>query len=709
MGRVLATLFEGLSGYRRRFDVATGTNADPISPVSSDPSSLRDVLVVPDSLTEAGQRRRWLRACVEHRAAHSEYGTGEWVAADGSGLPAWLAAAVGTVLKRYATPSDLYYSLPSRFQFAQVVEYVEDLRIETRSCARYRGIAADISFARALDDHEFEVPPPLAARSRMTYLLRELSRGRSHPLEIGIDQERRARLLGSLLAQAQSAAVGFAEAFVLASGIHYLVLGTPFMAAKERTVTLPGDSADCWYHASDAELASTVEAALALAHSRPVAEPDVPREGEELWTAVTMRPSYRDSLDDLYVYNRALSSFNTPKVHLFAPGRSQSSLTDNSDHHHQHHSDGDEDVRSREARRSESPWEVGQLAPLGGDALADLSRRMSDLRGQVSYEPEWDYIDGVYLPRWCRVVAASRESPESRAVGVLASGPAYLESDDAVVDAIGRRLREWPAAGHRWSDIEADGPDIAVDQYVRAWVGSRVGEPMSDEFYRGRLSDEPDVVSLCCLDLSLSTARRIAFRDETGADGTTEAAIRDDRVVDLEARAALTLSDLLDGAGQDCGIYGFWSGGRQDVRLVPLKPLGARRRQQFRLERDLVNPTGGTRLAAAIRRTSRLLDDEEAETRILIAVCDGRPFDNDYGKHHGDTVDMVTYALHDTVAALGEARRRGQLPRLLVCGGSSSDLIQQVVPAEYLTLVADPSTLADGLIDVHRAVLTAHV
>ena len=69
-----------------------------------------------------------------------------------------------------------------------------------------------------------------------------------------------------------------------------------------------------------------------------------------------------------------------------------------------------------------------------------------------------------------------------------------------------------------------------------------------------------------------------------------------------------------------------------------------------------INYQNNTRLGAAIRHAAAKLRRQEARTRLLIVLSDGRPYDHDYGD--------ARYAREDTREALRQAAHRRHHPLL---------------------------------------------
>ena len=128
--------------------------------------------------------------------------------------------------------------------------------------------------------------------------------------------------------------------------------------------------------------------------------------------------------------------------------------------------------------------------------------------------------------------------------------------------------------------------------------------------------------------------------------------------------------------GDSVGVYGFSGSGRNDVRVLTVKDF----REQLSVrafERMAgLKPIHMTRLAPVIRHVTRKLSAEASETRLLMVVTDGRPFDLDYGTEYPDR--MIEYANLDTRAAVAEALAKGIEPFVLTVDAEGNEYLSEV-------------------------------
>ena len=240
-----------------------------------------------------------------------------------------------------------------------------------------------------------------------------------------------------------------------------------------------------------------------------------------------------------------------------------------------------------------------------------------------TWYPEWDVRRGWYRDAWCRV--AEHDAPlDDRA-------PALRFDSTAL-----RRPLARLGAGLEPTRRQRDGEDVDVDAAVEAWVDAVAGANPDDGVYLAKLRRRRDLAVLVLLDTSGSAG-------EPGTGGV--------RVHDHQQRAASALVAALHDLGDRVALYGFNSRGRTAVQLLRVKAFddhldaGPARRLAG------LTPAAYTRLGAAIRHGTAILDARAGTPhRLLVVLSDGLAYDHGYEGSHGEA---------DACRALIEARRRG--------------------------------------------------
>jgi nitric oxide reductase activation protein len=265
--------------------------------------------------------------------------------------------------------------------------------------------------------------------------------------------------------------------------------------------------------------------------------------------------------------------------------------------------------------------------------FTDNGRPAATLGIVGTLHPEWDEFAGRYRPDWCRVIS----SPLTAATDVSAAGVARDVSAAGVArdDILRRRLARM-GLGLRALRARPDGDELDIEALIGMVADTRSGHSPPEHVYVERRKIARDLGVLILLDASGSV---------TDADPDGHA------VHEHQRRAAATLTATLEELGDRVALYAFRSHGRDNVRLLGLKTFNQRFGAAPRARLNRIEPSGYTRLGAAIRGAGELLEAQAGTAnRLLLVLSDGLPYDHAYEGR---------YAEADTRRALGELRSRG--------------------------------------------------
>ncbi|MDT7756805.1 MAG: nitric oxide reductase NorD protein [Mycobacterium sp.] len=254
--------------------------------------------------------------------------------------------------------------------------------------------------------------------------------------------------------------------------------------------------------------------------------------------------------------------------------------------------------------------------------------------GGVKY-PEWDTNRKCYRNDWCTV-----REVDSR---VKASAPAVI--DDAIT--LRHPLARLGMGLHR-RRRQPQGDDIDIDAAVEAQVELAAGSVPDESVYLDSLRRRRDLSVLVLLDVSGSTA-------EPGTVGRT--------VHQQQLVAAANLVVALHDLGDRIALYAYNSQGRAAVNLLPVKRFDERLDAQTIKRLNSLEPAAYSRLGAAIRHGSAVLEGRGGTSRrLLVVLSDGLAYDHGYERDYGAA---------DARRALTEARRRGMGAVCLTVGAST--------------------------------------
>jgi nitric oxide reductase NorD protein len=263
------------------------------------------------------------------------------------------------------------------------------------------------------------------------------------------------------------------------------------------------------------------------------------------------------------------------------------------------------------------------VTSLATAASEDISDHAADLSTRAVKYPEWDVNRRNYRADWCTVV-------EIDSATMVSASPAI---DSAI--GLRRPLARLGMGLHR-RHRQTQGDDIDIDAVVEARVEAMAGSVPDESVYLDSLRRRRDLSVLLLLDISGSTA-------EAGTLGRT--------VHQQQRTVVANLTVALHDLGDRVALYAYYSQGRSAVSMVPVKRFDDHLDSQVIRRLNSLEPGAYSRLGAAIRHGSAVLEARGGTSRrLLVVLSDGLAYDHGYERAYGAA---------DARRALTEARRRG--------------------------------------------------
>ena len=232
---------------------------------------------------------------------------------------------------------------------------------------------------------------------------------------------------------------------------------------------------------------------------------------------------------------------------------------------------------------------------------------------------EWDFQRQHYRKNWCAV----------REKTVV---PVYDNFVEQTLDRYSglvkhlRKIFEAMRDEERRLKRQSDGDDVDIDALVEALADTRDGREMSDRLFTRMHRTERNIAVIFMVDMS----------------GSTKGWINQ-----AERESLVLLCESLETIGDRYAIYGFSSITRKRCELYHIKHFDEPYDVEVKGRISGIQPQDYTRMGFAIRHLSRVLNEIDARTRILITLSDGKP--DDYDNYRGQ------YGIEDTRRALIEA------------------------------------------------------
>lgn len=303
-------------------------------------------------------------------------------------------------------------------------------------------------------------------------------------------------------------------------------------------------------------------------------------------------------------------------------------------------------------------------------SLAAVSEETGDPKSSGVKYPEWDVNRKGYHTEWCTVLEIDSATAAS--------------ASPVIDDAIGLRrpLARLGMGLHR-RHRQSQGDDVDIDAIVEAHVAAIAGSVPEEAVYLDSLRRRRDLSVLLLLDISGSTA-------EAATSGRT--------VHQQQRTAAANLTVALHDLGDRVALYAYYSQGRAAVKVLPIKRFDDHL-DSFVIRRlNSLEPGAYSRLGAAIRHGSAVLETRGGTSRrLLVVLSDGLAYDHGYERAYGAA---------DARRALAEARRRGTGCVCLTVGADTdAESLRRVFGSTAHAGVARPDELTSVVGPLFRSAI----
>lgn len=300
----------------------------------------------------------------------------------------------------------------------------------------------------------------------------------------------------------------------------------------------------------------------------------------------------------------------------------------------------------------------------------------SDFNNIFLYD-EWDEAVGEFRPKWCRLREESLPAESSTMVDET------LSSYRSTLRLLRRHFQSLKPEALRKIRRQDSGEDIDLDAVVEQRTDIRTGQMPSDHIYTKTEKRDRSVAVAFLVDMSGSTNRIIP---STGR-----------RVIDIEKEALILMAEALQAVGDPFAIYGFSGGSRKNVEFFIVKDFSSPFNKDVQRRIGAMRALNQNRDGTAIRHAVTKLSLQEARTRLLILLSDGRPLDTDYSGQ---------YSLQDTKAALRDARRKGIHPYCITVDQEASQYVSEMYGDVRHTIIDQTATLPEKLPRIYRKLTT---
>ena len=285
--------------------------------------------------------------------------------------------------------------------------------------------------------------------------------------------------------------------------------------------------------------------------------------------------------------------------------------------------------------------------------------------------PEWDHGRQHYRKNWC-VMREKTVTPVHDSF--------YRDTLDKHAGVVKHLRRRFEALRdeNRLEKRQAQGDEIDLDALIEAIADARDGSEMSDRLFVRLHRAERNIAVAFLVDMS----------------GSTQGWINE-----AEREALVLLCEALELLGDRYAIYGFSGTTRKRCELFRIKTFDEAYGDEVKARISGIRPQEYTRMGFALRHMTKLLNQVDARTRVLVTLSDGRP-DDYFDVYRGQ------YGIEDTRMALLEAARTGIHPFCITLDRDARDYLPHMYGAARYIILDDVRQLPVKVTDIYRRITT---
>ncbi|MFT5662108.1 MAG: nitric oxide reductase NorD protein [Sulfurimonas sp.] len=223
----------------------------------------------------------------------------------------------------------------------------------------------------------------------------------------------------------------------------------------------------------------------------------------------------------------------------------------------------------------------------------------------------------------------------------------------------------------------AYGDEINLDTWID-YKGLQNKSSHHQNFYESFEKKLRDMSTLILADVSLSTEAGIT---------------QDIRIIDMIKDGLIVFSEALEKLQDRFAIYSFSSLKNKNIRFEIIKNFREKYSDNTRGRIDAMKPGYYTRLGAAIRESSNILNKQPTQNKLLLIISDGKP--NDVDRYDG------RYGIEDTKKSIEDARKLGIIPFCITIDLEAKEYLPYLFGRTGYTLVKDSKNLPKAITEIY--------
>jgi len=289
----------------------------------------------------------------------------------------------------------------------------------------------------------------------------------------------------------------------------------------------------------------------------------------------------------------------------------------------------------------------------------------------ITYD-EWNYIDRKYKENFCKVYPKTQlKTDVSYYKKALNDNRSTLVGLRKMLSTVNNKFQQ--------QRRQTQGEEFDIDAITDLFVDVKSGHTPSEKIYLSKRKKEKDLSILLLLDVSLSS------------DGYAAG----NRVIDVEKQVSILFGEILEEFNIDFSIDCFYSKTRNHSTYITLKGFDEDwNKAKFKV--GAVEPSGYTRIGAALRHSGALLDQRDTKNKWVVLLSDGKP--NDYDKYEGK------YGINDVKQALRELNERQINSYALAIEAQAKYYLPQMFGQNHYQILTTPMELLESLVKLYERI-----
>lgn len=289
----------------------------------------------------------------------------------------------------------------------------------------------------------------------------------------------------------------------------------------------------------------------------------------------------------------------------------------------------------------------------------------------IKYD-EWDYSNRAYKENYCKVFPKTLLKTDV---------PYYkntISKNNVTLNGL-RKMLSTVNNKYQQQRRQTQGEEFDIDAITDLFVDVNSGHTPSEKIFLSKRKKEKDLSLLLLLDISLSS------------DGYAAG----NRVIDVEKQVSILFGEILNEFNIDFSIDCFYSKTRNHSSYLTIKDFDEDwNRAKFKI--GAVEPSGYTRIGAALRHSGAMLDKRDTKNKWVILISDGKP--NDYDKYEGK------YGINDVKQALRELNERKINTYALAIEAQAKYYLPQMFGQNHYQILTTPVELLQSLVKLYEKI-----